>query len=175
LAPLRAAFPEARWTAPDDLHLTLVFLGAVAVELVPGIVSVVVAVAAGGAQFRIAVGGAGEFRGRRGPRVTWLGIDEGAPSMAALESALRHGLAALPGLEGFSAAATTTVAHLTVARRAPEGLAGSLRDAFAATETSWIADRLVLYRSDLGRGGAWHERIVTAPLGRDLRPRADHD
>jgi 2'-5' RNA ligase len=174
LAPLHAAFPEARWTAPEDLHLTLVFIGAVAVELVPAVVSVVVAVATGGAPFRIAVRGTGEFGGRRRPRVTWLGIDEGVSSVAALDSALRAGLAALPGLEGVSSM-PLTMPHLTVARDAAEGLVGSLRDAFAVSETSWIANRLVLYRSDLGRRGARHERIVTAPLGGDLPPRADED
>ena len=174
LAPLRAAFPGARWTAAEDLHVTLVFLGAVAVELVPAVVAVVVAVAAAGAPFRIAVRGAGEFGGRQRPRVVWLGIEEDSASMVELEAALRLRLAALPGLTDHTDAAQR-VAHLTVARRAPEALADSLREAFEATATSWVADRVALYRSDVGRQGARHEQIVTAPIGGDLRSTAAED
>jgi 2'-5' RNA ligase len=158
----------------DDLHLTIVFLGNVSVALVPAVAAVVARVAAAGTPFRIAVRGVGEFGGRGRARVTWLGVEDGVASMATLEAELRRGLTALPRLAHLDTDAVATP-HLTVARRAPAEMAGALRDAFAAAATSWSADRLVLYRSDLGRQGARHERIVSAPLGGGLRPEADDD
>jgi 2'-5' RNA ligase len=150
----------------------------VALALVPAVAAVVVRAAAGASPFRITVRGVGEFGGRGRERVTWLGVEAGAASMADLESELRRGLATLPGLGHLDTNAPATL-HLTVARRAPAGVAAGLRDAFAPAAASWDADRLVLYRSDLGRRGARHERIVSAPLGGDLRdgdlrPEADH-
>jgi 2'-5' RNA ligase len=138
------------------------------------VTELVVAAAAGHAPFRIALGGVGEFGGRGRPRVTWLGVEDGAAPIAALEADLRRDLATLPGLAHLETDAVA-VPHLTVARRAPGGLADGLRSAFAPGATSWSADRLVLFRSDLGRQGARHERIVSARLGGGLRQEASDD
>ncbi|MFI5254320.1 MAG: RNA 2',3'-cyclic phosphodiesterase [Candidatus Limnocylindrales bacterium] len=167
LAPMRAAFPDARWTEPDDVHLTLVFLGSIPVVRVPAVAAIVDDVAARSAPFRLAIGGAGHFGGRGRPRVSWLGVGEGAAAVGALEASLRARLATLPGLVAVGEVGVS-FPHLTVARRAPEALASHLRTAFAAQPTVWLADRITLYRSDLGRQGARHEPISSAALGRDL-------
>ena len=171
LAPLQGAFPQAHWTAFDDIHLTLIFMAAVPVERVPAIVSAVAAVAADMEPFAIAVQGAGEFGGRGRPSVSWLGIGDGRGPILALETALRGRLAAIPGLEGLADDALS-MPHLTVARRAPTGVARVLREAFDGAGPAWSVDRVVLYRSELGRQGARHVPILSAPLGPGLRAAA---
>ncbi|MGH3074447.1 MAG: 2'-5' RNA ligase family protein, partial [Gaiellales bacterium] len=97
-----------------------------------------------------------------------LGIGDGAEEVRALEAALRGRLEAIPGLESL-ANDGLSVPHLTIARRAPAGLLGPLRDAFNASGAAWSVDRVVLYRSLLGRLGATHVPILSAPLGPALR------
>ena len=171
LAPLQAAFPQAHWTALDDIHLTLIFMATVPAEGVPAVVAAVAAVAADMGSFGITVQGAGEFGGRGRPSVSWLGIGDGRGPVLALESALRGRLAAIPGLEGLADDALS-MPHLTVARRAPAGVAQGLAKAFDGAGPAWSVDRVVLYRSELGRRGARHTPILSAPLSPGLRAAA---
>jgi 2'-5' RNA ligase len=165
LTPLQRAYPQARWTALEDVHLTLIFMAAVPALLVASVVSAVASVAADEKPFSLGVRGAGRFGGRGRARVSWLGIGEGAAHLAVLETILRTRLAAISGLEGLADDALS-VPHLTVARRAPDGLATALRDAFSMGGPTWTVERIVLFRTDLSRDGARHEQIVSAPLGR---------
>ena len=160
---LRAAVPEAaealRWTEPDGWHLTLAFLGWVVPEAVAGIGRAVEGVAAAHDPFEISTGGLGGFPSRRQIRVLWYGLANHSPELGELARATRQAL----GVDESS----PFRAHLTLARaRAERGI--------ALPETIWqmtlptgriAVDRLVLYRSHLGRGPARYESLAEAPLG----------
>jgi RNA 2',3'-cyclic 3'-phosphodiesterase len=163
VSDLRAAIPEAaeglRWTEPDGWHLTLAFLGWVSPEGVEAIGRAVASVAAGRGPFEVSTGGLGGFPSRHRVRVLWYGLAGNSPQLGELARATRLAL----GVDDDS----PYRAHLTLARsRAERGI--------ALPETIWqmtlpsgqiAVDRLVLYRSHLGRGPARYEPLAEAPLG----------
>ncbi|MGC8634536.1 MAG: RNA 2',3'-cyclic phosphodiesterase [Candidatus Limnocylindrales bacterium] len=184
--PVRQRLPAARWQSPDTWHLTLRFLGETERAAVPGLERAVRETAASGGPFRLALGEAGSFERRGRGRVAWIGLASGAPEVERL--AQRLALAC-----GAPAEATLPVqVHLTVARDAPDDLVGALAGALEAVRArnspagrpgrvglgsgvrngpedagplAWIADRLVLYRSQLDRAGARHTPVFEARLG----------
>ncbi len=186
LDPVRARFRGGRWQSADTWHLTLRFVGDTPVGDLPAIEQAIRAVAATGAPFRIELGEAGSFERRRGGRVAWVGLALGGPEVAALAGRLASALA--PG----EPADLPPQVHLTIARDAPDGLVAAVVAAMEAFRAgtrgaeragrvglgsrsvgplvgegsfAWMADRLVLYRSVLGRGGATHTALLEARLG----------
>ncbi len=151
------------WVAPDNLHLTLQFLGemdAPALEAVKGRLAPPFAVR----PFEVALSGLGTFPRSGPPRVIWLGVGDGATSLSALYGEVDERLAGL-GLprdaRGFSA-------HLTIGRiRAPVGL--RLRDAMAAAGAvdagRCLVDHVTLFESRLSPSGATYSVVATSRLG----------
>jgi RNA 2',3'-cyclic 3'-phosphodiesterase len=155
--PVRSAV-DARWQSPATWHLTLRFLGDTPATAVPGVIHAVRHVAAQTRSFRVGLSGAGCF-GRGGGRgVAWIGVEPGARELVAVAAALGT------ALDPAGAASERPLhSHLTLAREASDAAARALRAAIAgAPRLSWNADRLVLFRSVLGRGGAVHSEVASA-------------
>jgi 2'-5' RNA ligase len=159
---LRAGAPEAaeqlRWTEPDGWHLTLAFLGSVAQQQIDGIERAIERVAAAYPPFEVSSGGLGGFPSRHRLRVLWYGLADHSAELGELARATQLALGVDDG--------SPFRAHLTLARaRAERGI--------ALPETIWemtvpsgqiAVDRLVLYRSHLGRGPARYEPLAEARL-----------
>jgi 2'-5' RNA ligase len=86
---------ECKWALPENLHLTLLFLGEVVDRDVPALCQAVAEVCAKQAPFAVSVESAGCFPNPRRPRVVWVGVGEGAPELVALHDALEPPLLAL--------------------------------------------------------------------------------
>ncbi len=88
VAARRAALPSASWVRPENLHLTLVFFGEVAPELVEVLAEALRGAAIGVPAFGARIECAGAFPSTGRVRVIWLGV---APreSFALLAEALR--------------------------------------------------------------------------------------
>jgi 2'-5' RNA ligase len=155
---------QPRWVRVDGLHVTLRFLGAILDERQPEVVAAVGAAAGGAAPFAIALNGGGAFPNAYRPRVLWIGIDTGAGELAGLASRLNDELRTL----GWPSDDRPFQGHLTLART--DGVAGAdeyarrLMEAARDVRLTWQADRLVLYKSLLGRGPARYEALAEAPL-----------
>jgi 2'-5' RNA ligase len=165
-----------RWTDPATIHLTLRFLGEVALERVAAAREAVAEVAARGRPLELVVTGAGGFPSPRRPRVLWLGLGGEVAALQALVADLEATLT-LAGLDPEAgsrprhATPTSTAPftpHLTLGRaRSPRG-APALVPALAAPPgppLPWRADALVLFESHLAPGGARHVPLRRAPLG----------
>ncbi|MHC4179990.1 MAG: RNA 2',3'-cyclic phosphodiesterase, partial [Planctomycetota bacterium] len=74
---LSAAGADVKWVAPDNLHLTLKFLGEVASQEIPPVCEAVRQGAAEVKPFELEVRGAGAFPNTRRPRTLWLGVGRG--------------------------------------------------------------------------------------------------
>jgi len=74
---LKSKVREARVVAPDNLHITLKFLGEVAEEKIPRISGILTEITKDCAPFKTEVKGAGVFPDERNPRVFWIGCDSG--------------------------------------------------------------------------------------------------
>jgi RNA 2',3'-cyclic 3'-phosphodiesterase len=180
LDPVRSRVRNGRWQDPGTWHLTLRFLGDTPSGSVPAIEAVMHDAATSQPAFEASLGRAGSFAGRGG-RVAWVGLEQGVEPAARLAGSLAVLLG--PG----EIAREPFRAHLTIARDAPDGLVQALQAALDAARMpaadpprvglgrppqpvasgdalAWTVDRLVLYRSVLGRGGAVHTEIAEAHL-----------
>jgi 2'-5' RNA ligase len=83
----RAGVP-VKWVEPDNLHLTLLFLGEVEFREAPAVCRAVAEACAQMSAFPMDVEGVGCFPNSRRPRVLWAGIGAGAEEVSALHDAL---------------------------------------------------------------------------------------
>jgi 2'-5' RNA ligase len=108
---LRGSGLNARFEAPEKLHITLAFLGWVEPEAIEPIRSALARAAQDTAPFDLTLDKLGAFPHERKPRVIWIGAsDQGAP-FRDLSRSLRAAYEAL----GFHFE-KDTVAHVTLAR-----------------------------------------------------------
>jgi 2'-5' RNA ligase len=155
---------KIRWVRVEGLHLTLRFLGPTPVERVPQLAAGLATVAPGIAPFPVTISGAGAFPGPLHPRTLWLRIEAGADQLSELAAKL----GAVASADGSQLETRPFAPHLTIARTdglrsAPEA-AQALISAAATLEAPFMAERVVLYRSFLGRGPARYESVAEAAL-----------
>ena len=151
------------WVAPQNLHLTVRFLGEVdvaAVEAVKGRLAPPFYIPA----FEVGLSGLGTFPSAGPPRVVWLGVSNGA---GALSDVSREIDARLAGL-GLPTEERGFHAHLTLGRvKSPVGR--RLRDAIAAAGAAdagrCLVDHVTLFESRLSPSGATYSVIATSRLG----------
>jgi 2'-5' RNA ligase len=79
---------EVKWVEPENLHVTLLFLGEVPLEAVPVVCRAVAATAARYGAFPMTIEGTGCFPNPRRPRVLWVGIGQGLQEVCALHDGL---------------------------------------------------------------------------------------
>src|SRR5262249_22298139 len=83
---------SVKWTRPENMHLTLLFLGEVEQLEVVSICRVVQERARKHAPFTLEAAGLGAFPNLRRPKILWAGIAEGMAELRALHAALEAGL-----------------------------------------------------------------------------------
>jgi 2'-5' RNA ligase len=160
------AADEIRWVAPENVHLTLQFLGAVPEERVAAVAEAVAEAARSApGPLSLEVRGAGGFPNARRPRVVWLGVDGDLAALRALAADLGRRLAPL----GFPPEDRPFAAHLTLGRareaRGHPGIAGALAGAREEEAIAWRATEVVLFESHLSPKGARYEPVARVPLG----------
>jgi 2'-5' RNA ligase len=89
---LAEAGPDVKWVEPDNLHLTLLFLGEVDDRELPAVCRAVQEAVAERPAFEVSVEGAGCFPNPRRPRILWLGIGKGVQEVVAVHDALEEPL-----------------------------------------------------------------------------------
>jgi 2'-5' RNA ligase len=154
---------DVRWVDPENVHLTLCFLGNAPEERVEEVKRAVAAAAAASRPLVLEVRGAGGFPNARRPRVIWAGLSGDVDPLAPLVADLRARLAPL----GFPPEDRPFSPHLTLgrSRNGAPGLAGALAALSDAEGASWRAAELVLFRSHLSPSGPRYEALLRAPLG----------
>ncbi len=169
VAGVRATLGDAagrlRWVPPENLHLTVRFLGEITEAQVRRVVEAARETAAPVAPFAITLAGVGAFPTARAPRIVWVGVTEGADRLSdlagALETALRR--------RKFSAEARPLQPHLTVARARsggrPPDLTTALAGAAAFVAGTQHVDALVVMESTLGPSGPSYREISRERLG----------
>ena len=150
---------------PENLHVTLKFLGAVDEARVSSIVSRLQTVAAERAACAVDVRGLGAFPSATRARVLWAGIADGRDSLRDLAGAVDDTLAKL----GFSPEERDFSPHVTVGRvRAPgraPGLAATLEAESARRFGRVEVREISLMRSHLSPRGARYTTVAALPLG----------
>lgn len=154
-----------RWVRVDGLHLTLRFLGSTPAARRPALEDAADSVARAAAPFEVGLSGGGAFPSLARPRSLWVGVADGADRLAALADALTRKAIA----DGQPLETRPFAAHLTIGRtdgvRLGPAAARALADAASALDVRFVADRVILFRSHLGRGPAQYEPLHEAHLG----------
>ncbi len=120
--------PDVKWVEPENLHVTLLFLGEVEDRDVPALCRAVSEVCSRHAGFRMSVEGVGCFPNPRRPRTLWVGVGAGNAELIALHDALEPPLLALGCYRREERQYTP---HITLGRVRGERSAGTLATALA--------------------------------------------
>jgi len=167
LETLRARITDVAWTRPENLHVTLKFLGAVARARLTRLAERLDALASAQRRFTIEYAGVDAFPSAARPRVLWIGAR--APELATLAVAVDVVSVETCAIEPERRAYHP---HLTLGRVRERG--GSARrhpaasGALTADRTrafgAATASALILFRSDTGPAGARHLALARAAL-----------
>ncbi|MBW7881599.1 MAG: RNA 2',3'-cyclic phosphodiesterase [Caldilineaceae bacterium] len=101
-----------RWTAVENLHLTLRFLGETDSAACAGVDTALAAIAQTHAPFRLALNGLGCFPGFRRPNIVWLDFQGDLPQLQQLQQSVEQAVQA----NGFAAEPRSFKPHLTIGR-----------------------------------------------------------
>lgn len=167
---LRTFGRNVSWVAPDNLHVTLKFLGNVEPARLDDAVSALTVAAAAVAPFELAIVGLGAFPSPTRPRVLWAGLAAGADAAAKLARSVDSALAG----HGFPPEDRPFAGHVTLGRvREPRGdprLASALTAGAGHRFGGLPVDRFALMRSDLSSRGAHYSIVAAWPLSASPDP-----
>lgn len=160
LAGLAGGVPGARWTEPENLHLTLRFIGEVPEDQAMDIDAALAEVRA--PAFPLVLDGVGVYGSARRARVLWAGVER-SEALAHLQAKVESALVRC----GLPAEERKFSPHVTLARlkdAPPERIGRFLSDRGLFRAGPMAVEHVTLYRSHLGNGGAVYEALREYPL-----------
>lgn len=116
-----------RWVAPENFHITLLFLGEQPEERLQSIQSAVERASQLVSPFSVQVQGLGVFPNWNRPQVLWAGVEQGAESLQRIALQLEQSLLAKPSGKRFHA-------HITLARIKAHGASDLAKRMFQQVE-----------------------------------------
>jgi 2'-5' RNA ligase len=157
---------EVKWVGPENLHVTLLFLGEVDDREVVELCRAVGDCCAGTPAFRMSVERVGCFPNPRRPRVVWAGVGAGTQEVVALHDALERPLLELGC---YRREDRTYTPHITLGRVRGPGGTESLAAAIAR-HAAWQAGgadvrEVLVLSSELRPEGPVYTALSRAPLG----------
>jgi len=164
---LKARGLRLRWVKPQNLHLTLKFLGDIPAADAGDVGVAMQRASQGAAPLALAVQGMGVFPGIRRPRVLWIGLGGQVEALQSLYARIEDALADL----GFAREKRGFKAHLTLARFkarvAPVDLLQAFEELGNYAPKPFAAKHLVLYKSDLRPQGAVYTPLTEVFLDQE--------
>ena len=160
LAGLCGGVSGARWVAPENLHLSLRFIGEVEQETAHEITAHVSRIRQ--APFDLTLKGVGHFGSLRRMRSLWVGVDS-SPPLRTLQEKIETSLQRA----GLAPEGRNFTPHITLARF-KSGTRARLGDYLSGnaliTAGPFTVDGFVLFSSRLGSGGATYTIEEVFPL-----------
>ncbi len=158
---------DVKWVEPENMHLTLKFIGEVDAREVHHVCGAVKEAAQGVEPFGLAIRGTGAFPNARRPRTIWLGAGDGAQQLGLLAERIESGLEKI----GYRREARRFTGHLTIGRirRGGPGVneIGDLVQEYADFDIGRVAiDEAIVFSSELTRSGPIHQVLSRAALGK---------
>ncbi len=160
LAALCHGVPGAKWVAPEQIHLTLRFIGEADGPALDDIAEALDGFEA--EAFSLALKGVGHFPPRHAPKVLWAGV-EADDALIRLRDKVEGAIVRL----GFAPEARNFAPHVTLARLrdAPIGRVSEYLAEHALFQTAPFAvSEFQLYSSRLSSNGAIHSIEASYPL-----------
>jgi RNA 2',3'-cyclic 3'-phosphodiesterase len=155
-----------RWTASDNLHITLRFFGSVSSDDCVRITEVVAPIVAGRKRFTLGTSGITLFPNPQQPRIAAVEFNESSGELANLEELVRRETATI----GQAPEQRKFRPHVTFGRM--RELNGRARRAIAETWANerppklpeWPVTHATLFRSELRPGGPIYTPLANFPL-----------
>jgi len=158
---LQARIRAGTWVAPENLHVTLRFLGEVGEDLVPSLEELGAEASSQLTPFELRFDRFGAFPSPSRARVLWAGPTVDSAPFAALAHRIEEGVQAL----GFPPERRPAHPHVTLARlRVPQDLAPALAEAPPPDLQAWVDD-LTLMASELRPEGPLYTPLARWSLG----------
>jgi len=155
---------NVRWVRPENIHLTLKFLGDINPGDIECIDGAMADAAAEFAPFTLSVCGLGVFPGMKRPRVVWVGLGAEIQALLDLQQNLEARLAAV----GFPKEKRWFKAHLTLGRIRqavnPAKISQAIQNYSDLGNQKFAADRIILFKSDLKPSGAEYLQLKQVKL-----------
>ncbi len=163
---LKESETRVNWVVPENLHITLKFLGEQADDQLVVICRAAVEAAKEVPPFEFCCHGAGAFPNCDRPRTLWIGVREGTDSLTRLHQCLEEKLADY----GYPRENRAFHPHLTLGRVRSGGpavqiLGQLVRKAEDYQVGTVRTEELVVFGSLLQRGGPRYAVLARAPLG----------
>lgn len=162
-ARLKKADADVKWVAPENIHLTLKFLGQVQEEKAPKIISGIKESIAGFKPFSLEIVSLGAFPSLKYPRVIWAGIEKGKENLEKLAERIETAMLKL----GFPEEKRGFSSHLTLGRvRSAKNKDRLCRQISLASFPALPQDiaSVNLYQSRLTPQGPIYEKLAEASL-----------
>ena len=109
---LKRADGKVKWVTPENMHLTLKFIGNIKEDEIVGINKKIEAISGKFRSFEFDIDSIGSFPDWRSSRVVWVGIDRGQKRLKTLVDSVEAGMEEL----GFEKEKQEFKAHLTLGR-----------------------------------------------------------
>lgn len=155
---------RARWVRPENIHLTLKFLGDINPDDVDRISDALIGAVADISTLALSIRGIGVFPGIKRPRVIWVGLGGDVQELFALQSGIEAGLDAV----GFPKEKRAFKAHLTLGRIKqavkPDVIRQMMRQHASISAEEFTCDQVTLFKSDLKPSGAVYTELKKIEL-----------
>ena len=158
---------RAKWVRPENIHLTLKFLGNINPAEIDKISGAMVDAVGEIEIFNLVAEGIGVFPGIKRPRVIWVGLKGQVQVLFAMQRLLEDNLAAL----GYKKEKRPFKGHLTLGRFKqsvkPNTIRRVLQEFGNLTIEEFTARRVIFYKSDLKPTGAVYSQLQQASFNDD--------
>ena len=155
---------RVNWVRPQNIHLTLKFLGNTAAADIDKIVAAMALATKDCADVSLAAKGIGVFPDNRRPRIIWAGLSGQLEILQDIQRALDGHLADL----GFPKETRGFKAHLTLGRVKGKITSERLKTAIAKLKgfesKSFDVNRIILFKSELRPSGAVYSQLQGVSL-----------
>ena len=112
IGQLKKTGADVKWVVPDNIHLTLKFLGYIEEETLPGLNKIVSDTVSNLESFNISIGNIGAFPSLKRPRVVFVCVQENENNLLKLYEKLDKGIEEL----GIKKESKKYVGHITLGR-----------------------------------------------------------
>ena len=150
-----------KWVQPQNIHLTLKFLGEINQDQLDKIIEILVEASKAHYCFKISLSGIGAFPKAASPRILWVGLGQGKTETKAIAETLEKLLVKI----GIPAEEKEFSAHITIGRVKSVTNRTSLikeleilnKDAGTNSNPTFTVDKITLFKSILSPTGPVYE------------------
>ena len=162
---LKKSGADVKWVSPENIHITLQFLGDTEEARIPLIKGSLDKILLTYSPFYIKIAGVGCFPDVRRPRIIWVGTEESQPVIN-LHGDIAKGLERL----GYQEEERNFTPHLTIGRVKSNRNSGELirkmDEIKAASFSGFEVQNITLMKSELKPSGPIYYSLAEIPFGR---------